>query len=421
MSMRTAARAGQGRWAAWPARRRRARLAAAGAALLIAAVAAACDGSGRSAGSPAAANGSSPAASPVTPAGTGTAGARAAGPVPAGFAASSVTFVSPGEAFVLGTSACASAPCTTIAHTRNRGMSWTAVPAPRVPVGAPALSGGPAVWGIRFATPAHGFVFGSRLWETTDGGAHWARPAQPPGLILSLATADGQVLALTSRCTPAGGCAAAGTLLRRPLAGGGWQAVAAIRYPGLTDPTDLIATQAGAAAVIDGTRVLVTRDGGVTRTARPGPCAGLPAGAAVSVAVTSATGLALLCGGQGFTGHTVKRVYLSGDDGAHWRAAGTPATVGDGGTIAAATPTRLTIATMSAASWLFWSGDSAAHWSVILTALDGGFGWADLGFTTPADGVVVHGPAVTDRNRERRPGQLLLTGDGGATWRAVRL
>ena len=47
-------------------------------------------------------------------------------------------------------------------------------------------------------------------------------------------------------------------------------------------------------------------------------------------------------------------------------------------------------------------------------------GWNDLGFTTPSDGVAVHGPAITDGNAESRPGQLLLTTDGGATWHAVR-
>ena len=43
------------------------------------------------------------------------------------------------------------------------------------------------MWGIRFATPEHGFVFGDGLWETTDGGQHWISAAYPRGSILSLA------------------------------------------------------------------------------------------------------------------------------------------------------------------------------------------------------------------------------------------
>jgi hypothetical protein len=64
-----------------------------------------------------------------------------AGAVPAGFAATSVTWVSPDEAFVLGTAPCADAPCTSIARTLNRGASRTALPAPAVPVGSPGEAG----------------------------------------------------------------------------------------------------------------------------------------------------------------------------------------------------------------------------------------------------------------------------------------
>ena len=39
---------------------------------------------------------------------------------------------------------------------------------------------------------------------------------------------------------------------------------------------------------------------------------------------------------------------------------------------------------------------------------------ADLGFTTASDGVVIHGPAARGF-----VGQLMLTKDGGLTWRRV--
>jgi photosystem II stability/assembly factor-like uncharacterized protein len=51
---------------------------------------------------------------------------------------------------------------------------------------------------------------------------------------------------------------------------------------------------------------------------------------------------------------------------------------------------------------------------------DGGAGWADLGFTTATDGSVVYGPADSDGNSTRRPGQLMLTDDAGATWYKIR-
>ena len=151
------------------------------------------------------------------------------GPVPGGFTATSVTFVSTQEAFVLGTAPCSHAPCTSIVRTLDRGASWRGLPAPVVPLSSP---GGAGVWGIRFATPEHGFVFGDGLWETTDGGQHWASVAYPGGSVLSLAAIDGQVLALAATCSAQGGCAESGTLLRRPLAGGAWSQVTQVRTAG---------------------------------------------------------------------------------------------------------------------------------------------------------------------------------------------
>jgi hypothetical protein len=340
------------------------------------------------------------------------------GPVPARFAATSVTFVSADEAFVLGTAPCAHAPCTSVVRTLDRGQSWLGLPAPAEPVGQPGLATAPAVWGIRFATPGHGFVFGDGLWETTDGGGQWIRDAEPGGSILSLAiVGGGEVLALTARCTPGGGCGPPAVLQRRALGGGSWTAVEKVTIGNVIDPDDLIATQAGVAAVINGRDVLVTGDSGRTFTVNPIPCP--PPAQRPSVAVTSPHGLALLCVGEGYTGHTMKRVYVSRDDGAHWARAGAPSPDGDAGTIAANAVGQLAIATESAASWLFYSGDAGSSWRIVYTADDGGMGWADLGFTTATDGVVVHGPANSDGNSSPRPGQLLLTSDGGTTWYQV--
>jgi BNR/Asp-box repeat protein len=334
------------------------------------------------------------------------------GPVPAGFRAASVTFVSAREAFVLGTAPCQHAPCTSIVRTLDRGVSWRGLPAPVVPLGEPYTSTGPAVWGTRFATPEHGFVFGNGLWVTTDGGEHWSAVAYPGGAVLSLEIIDRQVLAVTARHGPNG--LTGWTLSRRALGGGPWVQITALAY---NSGAAGIATQAGVAAVVDGSSVLVTRDGGltVTKHATPCPAAGSPFPVLTSVAVEAPHGLALLCTGQGYTGHTDKTVYVSGDLGATWTLAGHPASAGDGGMIAASAPGQLTIATTSAASWLYYSADNGKTWQTVLTYLDGGQGWNDLGFTTTDDGVVIRGhPAYADML-----GQLLLTDNGGLTWHAV--
>jgi hypothetical protein len=337
----------------------------------------------------------------------------AGGPVPNGFAATSVTFVSADEAFVLGTAPCSHAPCTSIVRTLDRGASWVGLPAPRVPLGQPQDAGTGGVWGIRFADPAHGFVFGNGLYETTDGGENWPQVASPQGSILSLEVIDGQVLALTAPCQSQNGCGQTGTLSRRPLAGGSWQVVTQV-----SDPR-LIATQARVAALLDGTSVIATTDGGLTFATHATPCNTLGVEVASSVAVTGPDSLALLCAGQGAMGSVAKTVYVSSDLGAHWTKAGLPGSGGDPFDIAAATPTQLVVAAESGASELYYSGDSAASWGTAYQVGDGGEGWNDLGFTTTSDGVVVHGPAVSDGNKDGRSGQLLLTSNGGATWQPV--
>src|SRR5580658_2247417 len=146
--------------------------------------------SSAAAGTGAASTGPATTSPPVTASGAPSSPATSAGaggPVPAGFAATSVTFVSADEAFVLGTAPCAHAPCTSIVRTLDRGGSWVGLPAPVVPLGDPyANTDQAAVWGIRFANPDDGFVFGNGLWETTDGGEQWTAAAGPGGSIVDL-------------------------------------------------------------------------------------------------------------------------------------------------------------------------------------------------------------------------------------------
>ena len=375
-------------------------------------VAAACGSSTPPAPTPTSSATSAPASPspPASPSAPATPAQPTGSAAPTGFRAASVTFVSSDQAFVLGTAPGAG---TVLLRSLDRGQSWVRLAAPNVTLGRPGSSG-PHVWGVRFASPGHGFIFGKGLWETTDGGAHWALDATPAGSILSLATIDGQVLALAS--TNPGGAPA--TLLRRPLAGGSWTAVATVKSPDLLDSNDLISTQAGTAAVLDGTSVLVTTNGGLTVHHRATPSALQPATPS-SVAVTSSGSLALLIAGPGAAGSVEKVVFTSADLGAHWAKAGTPSREGDPGTLAGGNPSSLLLTAASGASWVFRSASGGHAWATALTYGDGGLGWADLGFTTPTNAVVIHGPADKSGNGDGRPGQLLLSSNGGATWQVV--
>ena len=191
-----------------------------------------------------------------------------------------------------------------------------------------------------------------------------------------------------------------------------------MKTPDLVDPTDLISTQAGTAALLNGTDVLLTTDGGHTDAQVSPPM--LPAGyAPQSVAVTSFRSLALLCVGQGAAGSTEKVLYSSSDDGQHWVKAGAPSREGDPVTLAGGSPTNLVLGTASGASWLNRSANGGRRWTTALTSGDGGVGWADLGFTTVSNAVVVHGPADNAGDSDGRPGQLLLSSDGGAIWKTA--
>jgi photosystem II stability/assembly factor-like uncharacterized protein len=331
------------------------------------------------------------------------------------FTATSVTFVSVDEAFVLGTAPCAHAPCTSIVRTLDRGVSWVGLPAPAAPLGDPlANSGQAAVWGIRFADPEHGFVFGNGLWATSDGGERWTATASPGGSIADLEVIDGQVLALSYPCSARSGCGQLGTLYRRALSGGPWSFVT--RVTG----TRVIATQARVATLLDGGSVVVTGDGGLTFAVRATPCAG-SASAGSAVAVTGPDSLALLCAGGAAMGSMQKAVYVSDDLGATWAKAGSPPLGGDPWGISAGTPTQLTVAALSGATWLYYSADGGVRWTIAYRApVDGGVEFNDLGFTTTADGVAVLGPVYSNGNPFGMPGQLLLTSDGGASWTAVR-
>jgi hypothetical protein len=269
------------------------------------------------------------------------------------------------------------------------------------------------VWGIRFADPSHGFVFGNGLWETTDGGERWTPAASPAGSIESLEVIDGQVLAVIAACTANGGCGQTGTLERRPLAGGAWAAVTRAPVFGA------IATQARVAAVLAGDAVIATSNGGISTVDHSGPCSRTGIVAPDALAVTGPDSLALLCAGDGAAGSEDKTVFVSDDLGAHWTKAGSPDRGGIAAGVSAGSASQLVVAAASGASMLYHSGDGGAQWSTAYDQGDGGLGFNDLGFTTPADGVVVYGPAVSDDNAESRPGWLLLTSNGGASWRPV--
>jgi photosystem II stability/assembly factor-like uncharacterized protein len=275
---------------------------------------------------------------------------------------------------------------------------------------------GNGLWGLRFADAGRGYAYGNGLWQTSNGGASWRQGGGPARFVLALeAVQDRELVAIAGPCLPGQShCRNNLGLYRRPIASGAWTRIAAAR----TVPFEAsIAVHGAAVWALAGNRLYVSRDGGTSFGVHPQPCLpSNPRNGMPSSVSDAGPHTYLLCAGTGAAGSAEKFVFRIGGSESQWTRVGSPSRVGDPEEISAGSDQTVMISATSGASELYRSTDAGANWHTALTQRDGGAGWADLGFTTPSDGVVVHGPAVTNGSNDGRPGQLLLTDDGGRTW-----
>ena len=325
----------------------------------------------------------------------------AGGPVPRGFQPASMTFVSASEGWVLGTAPCAHKPCTSVLRTTDGGRSWVGIPAPGFPLAPASWLGG--LHHLRFADPLDGFAFGSQLWVTHNGGAGWRRVPMP-GKIADLEASAGVVYAaVTDRHGRV-------TVFRSRARGGVWLPV-----PGLpahvrgSATLGTITLHGTAGWVILGNRLYATQSGSAW-VREPARCAfGM-----ASVGAFDTRRVTLLCVGEPATGNALKVLYASGDGGAHFRRAGAPPVSGDGfDLLAQPAPQHIFLATTSAASWLYVSGNGGRTWGQSLFISDGGAGWSDFGFTASSQGAAIDGNLLSGSH-------MYMTRDAGRTWHAIR-
>jgi len=331
------------------------------------------------------------------------------GPVPAGFEAQSVTFVSSQDGYVLGTTGCPAASCTGVLRTVDGGRTWAGIPAPSVGVGS-----APDVNEIRFADPMDGWVYGHEALQSThDGGAHWsAIPTPGGGSVQSVEAGGGFAYALVIQGN--GANPAPANLYRTPAGADSWSVVA-----GAT-----VANAVSGAVVVHGSSVwtVVQPAAGATvfRTLSGGawvtrslPCQG-PSGDAIAAA--DAQHMAVVCASGAAAGQQPKLVYSSADAGSSWKAVGSAPEGGDTLGLAMASTSTLVISAASGASELYGSFDGGKTWTTVeQDTSSGGLPWADLGFTDPAQGVVVEGQVGITGT----PTRLYMTRDGGHSWAPV--
>ncbi len=351
-----------------------------------------------------------------TPDGTLASTGPAGGPVPSRTRATSISFVSPATGFVLGTAPCAHKPCSVILRTRDRGVSWVGLAAPRESVSTVIGTG---LWGLRFADPRRGFAYGDGLWETSDGAARWKRATPPAAIIIDLeAVRDRELVALAGSCPAIGnGCRNSHeSLYHRPLSGGAWSRAISL---GMLDASASIAVHGSDVWVLAGTRLWLSSDGGQSFRTISQPCTNRGATPGATSVTDDWDHAYLLCVGEPGAGSALKYVYRR--DGSVWRLVGKPPTGGLGGIISAGSDHAIIVASSSGASWLYRSTNAGRTWSTALALDSGGAPWGDLGFTTATDGVVIEGPAAVGRGESSVAfGRVLLTDDGGRTWTVSR-
>jgi len=361
-------------------------------------------------------------------------------PVPANFAATSVTFIGTLTGWVIGQAGtpghCFTKDCTSVARTDDGGATWYGVPAPVT--GAP--DGSTGVSQIRFLDRDNGWAFGPQLYATHDGGQHWAKISIGGMRVTALETRGNRAFAVWARCTGTGSDFAANctsfAVYSAAMGSDQWAPVrgaSAAVSPGgpagsasllLTGTLGYLLTPSGAllSGPISGQGgwhpLVAASTASAANSASPSASSLCSSGAAQPngqpagglLAATSPTGLVLLCTGQATAGTQPKTVYTSSDSGTKWQLAGTPPASGTATSVAGTPSGSLLIATSQG---IEVSADGGATWAAAQGSLPAA-GFAFVGMTTVSQGVAV--PADPSQDA------VWFTKDGGQTWQesAVR-
>jgi photosystem II stability/assembly factor-like uncharacterized protein len=353
---------------------------------------------------------SSPSSAPTTaPAGpVGPSG----GPVPAGFRAVDLTWVSLDQGWALGTAPCGNPPCTSIVRTTDGGRHWVGIPAPVAGLAeASDCTGDQAcVSGLRFANSQVGYAYGpSALFMTTDAGQHWQR--QSLAGASGLEVADGIVVRVSSKCLP--GCDF--TVERSVVGSTSWQSVP-LPAGGQTSGAQLARAGNLVALLTEGhiaggaqhaTSVLLTSTtGGVSWTARGEPC---PQGSSEydSTAVSTAAdgSITVLCSSR--DAQQAHFTMTSTDGGGHFVRA--PQSLGASNSSAIGTASRsVQLVSLDA---LYRSTDGGSSWQRV----SGPAGASYIGFESDTVGRVL---AQTPGSTTYGADQVWTTTDAGRSWTA---
>ena len=271
---------------------------------------------------------------------------------------------------------------------------------------------------VRFANLDDGWVLGSDLWATHDGGAHWAKQDLPgsPAQVTDVEAAGGKVNAV--------GIQTSGPSIvieTSPVHQDAWQASPTKLPLGAGPiPVGRIVLQGSAGWIIENDRVVVAGARLLNGSWVPWqpPCTRV--GGRATLAASSPRGLVAVCSEGMFGDPPVGvRAYLSADGGLTFRKAPRDLPLRD-----------LTAAASPAPGVFFAAGTDPAGQGAaprLVANRDGGSTWmtvyrgpsegavTELGFTSATQGVAIQaGPSLQGAT-------LLMTHDGGNTWQPVPL
>ncbi|MDQ6724556.1 MAG: hypothetical protein M3066_00015 [Actinomycetota bacterium] len=354
-----------------------------------------------------------PPRAPDTSAAGGGATGPAGGPVPDGFTAASVTFVSLQTGWVLGTAPCAMPPCTSLVRTRDGGRTWAGIPAPAVALTGSAAAG---VSTVRFADAADGWVFGPELWATHDGGAHWTRTTLP-GVDVASQVSDLEAAGSSAHATVTD--ATGVRILTTPVGREDWTlSTTTVQLGAGPIPQAQLVLHGDSGWVVEVDRTVMggARLSGTAWVPWQPPC-GDAGGSAFLAAPTSGELIAVCNEGEWNDHPRAVRYYRSGDGGTTFREIPVPVpTPGVLGVASGAPGTAVTSAATSGGAALLATFDDGATWvEVHHSAASSSL--KEVGFTSANQGVAIEVPQGAGGFPT---GSLLMTVDGGHTWNALQ-
>jgi hypothetical protein len=338
------------------------------------------------------------------------------------FHSQSMSWVSPQHGWLLGSTACGTAKCTTTAGTIDGGVTWQTLGGLAAPLTNEDATG---LTEVRFADDLHGWAFEPGLWSTSDGGLTWQLQASPGGGPVLALAADAQVAyAVVSPCDfgqALSDCRHGATLWRTTPGSGTWTQVS-LRLPVANQAVLAVLGSVGYVAIPSfDSKLADTLDAstdGVRWSSRPDPCAKADGEYLSGIAPVTGTKVALLCQSDIGFGKAAKRVVRSVDAAATTSDAGTLPLYGIVSQLAASPNGTLLMSSFSIGSWIYRNGGGTT-WTTPEDLGDGGIGWNDIAFATDQVAFVVHGPAACCGGYG--PGEVWKSTDGGLTWRQTQV